>query len=97
MRDFELVDGNLRTALRFFGEATGKGEVRSMEGTDAIYSGLDYGVVNIAALSRPVGSGAGALEARIAEGTRVYQPGTMSWSVWGCDDVVDAGLRRGSR
>ena len=97
MRDFEIVDQNLRTALQFFGDATGHGEIRALDGTMAIYSGLDYGVFNIAALSRPVLAGGGGLESRIAECARYYQPHSARWSFWLCEDLLEAGVRRHAR
>jgi GNAT superfamily N-acetyltransferase len=102
MRDFELVDHNLRAALRFFGQATGAGEIRALEGAVAIYSGLDFGVFNIAMLSAPVaeaprGSRPEPLEARIAECGRFYQPHAVRWSFWLCEDLLDAGSRRRAR
>ena len=47
MHDFLTVEENLRTAMRFFGYATGTGEIVSLPGSVAMYSGLDYGVFNI--------------------------------------------------
>ena len=55
MREYQIVEANLRAAMRFFGQATGSGDVSPLAGVDAIYSGLDYGVFNIAVLSEPVG------------------------------------------
>ncbi len=48
-----IIEENLRTAMRFFGEASGSGEIRSLDGAVAMFSGLDYGVFNIALLTRP--------------------------------------------
>ena len=50
MTDFLIVDENLRTAMRFFGQATGSGEIFPLPGAVAIFSGLDYGVFNISML-----------------------------------------------
>src|SRR5437763_1209669 len=97
MRDFELVDRNLRTALRFFGEATGTGEVRASNGVHTVYSGLDYGVFNIALLSEPVTAVYGGLETSLTECARYYQPLTSSWSLWVCEDLVENALRRRAR
>jgi len=52
MQEFHAVEANLRTAMRFFGEATGTGEIQHLDGAVGIYSGLDYGVFNIALLER---------------------------------------------
>jgi hypothetical protein len=58
MREYLIVDENLRAAMRFFGTATGSGEICTLPGGIAIWSGLDYGV-SISpcsmALRRPAG------------------------------------------
>ena len=51
MNDFAVIDENLRTAMRFFGYATGTGEIAPLPGSIAMYSGLEYGVFNIAMLA----------------------------------------------
>jgi len=94
MRDFEIVDQNLRTALRFFGEATGAGNIRPLEGAEAIYSGLDFGVFNMALLSSPVKSNGRGLEDRIAECSRFFQGVKARWSFWLCEDMMEASVRR---
>ena len=50
MNDFAVIDENLRAAMRFFGYATGTGEIAPLPGGIAMYSGLEYGVFNIAML-----------------------------------------------
>jgi ribosomal protein S18 acetylase RimI-like enzyme len=91
MREFEPVEQNLRVAMRFFGEATGAGQIQPLAGATAIYSGLDYGVFNIAMLD---GSPA-KLESPLAECARYYMPRTLRWSFWLCEDLLDpATLRR---
>jgi hypothetical protein len=52
MPEFHSVEANLRAAMRFFGEATGSGEIQHIDGAVGIYSGLNYGVFNIALLER---------------------------------------------
>jgi GNAT superfamily N-acetyltransferase len=95
MRDFPTVEANLRAAMRFFGEATGRGEVRQMEGCQVIYSGLDYGVFNIAMLSEPL---AGAsLEQRLSACARYYQKRSKRWSFWLCEEFLSAQGRRDSK
>jgi len=97
VRDFEIVERNLRVAMRFFGEATGRGEVRSLTGVDAMYSGLDYGVFNIAVLSEAVRAGGGGLETRIAECGRYYGGRATRWSFWLCEDLLESAVRRRAR
>lgn len=73
--------------MRFFGEATGSGEVRTLDGATGIYSGLDYGVFNIAMLDGPLVS-ADAFEQRLAECQSFFEPRTKRWSFWLCEDRV---------
>jgi ribosomal protein S18 acetylase RimI-like enzyme len=79
-----IIHGNLREALRFFGEATGRGQVRQLEHATAIYSGLDYGVFNIALLEPSAVDAARSLAA-CAE---FFEPRCRRWSVWLCEDSL---------
>lgn len=97
MREFLTVEENLRCAMRFFGEATGKGEVCAMDRTVAMYSGLEYGVFNIALLTRPATHGDGGLDAALSEAARYFKQRTKRWSLWLCEDLMDAATRRKAR
>ncbi|HWZ32753.1 MAG TPA: GNAT family N-acetyltransferase [Bryobacteraceae bacterium] len=92
MREYGIIDENLRAAMRFFGEASGSGEVRPLHGSIAMFSGLDYGVFNIALLtSRAID---GDLEARLRDVARYFRERTMRWSFWLCEDMLDSEARR---
>jgi ribosomal protein S18 acetylase RimI-like enzyme len=95
MPDFLTVDENLRAAMQFFGKASGAGCIQPVDGGLAIYSGLDYGVFNISLLTRPVADG--ELEKRLAELGRFFRQRTLRWSVWLCEDMLDAAVRRHER
>jgi GNAT superfamily N-acetyltransferase len=97
MRDFQIVDANLRAAMRFFGDATGSGESRPLEGALAIYSGLDYGVFNIAMLEGTPPDGIDGFTTRLAHCARYFAPRTMRWSFWLCEDSLDSSTRRRAR
>ena len=88
MSDFLTVDENLRAAMRFFGEASGSGEIRELDGSVAIFSGLDYGVFNIALLTSPVRSA--ELHERIQDVAKFFGERTLRWSFWLCDDLLDS-------
>jgi GNAT superfamily N-acetyltransferase len=60
----------------------------------AIYSGLDYGVFNIALLEGNSTEGLAGLNDRLAQCARYYAPRTKRWSFWLCEDVLDAVTRR---
>ncbi len=85
---FQMVEANLRVAMRFFGEATGSGEVRAADGVEMVYSGLDYGVFNIAMLERPVVSERD-LTTVLATAARFYHERKVRWSFWVCEDLLE--------
>ncbi len=93
---FRMVENNLRVAMRFFGRATGTGEVCVADGLELVYSGLDYGVFNMALLARPVSSERD-LAASLAAAGRFYRERKSRWSFWLCEDLLDPTARRHSR
>ena len=94
MSAFLTIDENLRAAMKFFGNATGSGEIQELDGAVAMFSGLDYGVFNIALLTRPVTDD---LETRLAAMARFFRERTLRWSVWMCEDMLDPWSRRRER
>ncbi len=92
MSEYQIIEENLRHAMRFFGEASGSGEVRALDGSVAMFSGLDYGVFNIALLTRPAADG--ELESRLTDLARFFRERTMRWSFWLCEDLLDAAARK---
>jgi GNAT superfamily N-acetyltransferase len=91
-----IVEDNLRVAMRFFGEATSAGEVHVTDGLEIVYSGLDYGVFNMALLARPVTSERD-LVALLSTAGRFYHERKSRWSFWLCEDLLDPSARRHSR
>jgi len=83
MTDWEHIYRNLRQALRFFGEATGKGEVRELEQAIAIYSGIEYGVFNIAMLNALTDD----IEKSLNACAEYFRPQARRWSIWVCEDA----------
>jgi ribosomal protein S18 acetylase RimI-like enzyme len=92
MTGFLTIEENLRTAMRFFGEASGSGEICSLDGSVAIFSGLDYGVFNIALLTSPASEV--ELETRLTALTRYFGQRTLRWSFWLCRDLIDPAAQR---
>ncbi len=97
MRDCEVVHANLCAAMRFFGEATGTGEIRPLDGAIAIYSGLDYGVFNIALLQGDPPRAIEELNQRLARCARYFGDRTTRWSFWLCEDTLDSDTLRRAR
>ena len=94
MRDFQIVNANLRSAMRFFGEATGLGEIHPLDGAHGDLFRLDYGVFNIALLEGDSPEGLDGLKQRLAQCARYYAPRTKRWSFWLCEDLLDGVTRR---
>src|SRR5579872_5397005 len=95
--DFTVIDDNLRAAMRFFGYATGTGEIAPLPGGIAMYSGLEYGVFNIAMLDGDISHSGLTLEQRLVEIAQYFKPKTARWSLWLCDDLLDHATRRRAR
>jgi len=95
MDDFLAIDENLRTAMQFFGTASGSGAVETLDGSVGIFSGLEYGVFNIGLFSRRVAMG--ELEPRLAELARFFKPRTLRWSLWVCENMLEPALRKKER
>lgn len=87
-----MVEQNLRSAMRFFGRASGVGTVHESDGMVLIDSGVNYTVFNIAMMNGPVGSAA-ELDRRIGTAARWYGARNARWSQWVCEDHLPASLR----
>ncbi|HEX5431371.1 MAG TPA: N-acetyltransferase [Bryobacteraceae bacterium] len=103
LSDLKTIDLNLRIAMRFFGQATGGGSIQSFPSVEAVYSGLDYGVFNIAFLTERV-SAPRDLGLLLACCGRYYHERAVNgcikkvrWSFWLCEDLLDLSARRRSR
>jgi ribosomal protein S18 acetylase RimI-like enzyme len=90
------LERNLRVAMRFFGRATGTGEVRSLDRAEVVFSGLDYGVFNIAFLTTLLSSTRDLSETLERCGD-FYRERHVRWSFWLCEDLLDLTTRRRSR
>jgi len=97
MSDFQTIHENLRAAMQFFGYATGTGETASLPGGIAMYSGLDYGVFNIAMMDGRVSHAGLTLEQRLVEFVHYFKHKTPRWSLWVCEDLLDHPTRRRAR
>jgi ribosomal protein S18 acetylase RimI-like enzyme len=95
-KEYLIVDENLRRAMRFFGGATGKGEIATFPGGMTIWSGLDYGVFNIAMMDSASPPDRGLTE-RVAAAAHYFKGRTPRWSFWLCEDHLDVHDLRRSR
>jgi ribosomal protein S18 acetylase RimI-like enzyme len=88
--DYEYVYSNLIEAMRFFGHATPKSEIRELDQAVAIFSGIEYGVFNICLLDNMPRDAAGSLD----ECARYFGKHARRWSIWVCEDAHTPAGRR---
>lgn len=93
---YQIVDGNLREAMRFFGQATGLGEVRDYPGVSVICSGLNYAVFNLTLLAEQVFA-EDVLEGFVRTPAAHFAALGMRWSYWMCEDLLEGPVRRRAR
>ncbi|MEO7143868.1 MAG: GNAT family N-acetyltransferase [Bryobacteraceae bacterium] len=92
--DFNVVERNLRCAMRFFGQASENGALREAPGVSLNFSGLNYSVFNSALLSAPVSAAGGDLQTRIGTAAAHFGSRGVRWSFWVCEDLLDRSIRR---
>lgn len=81
----EIVDRNLRAAMRLYSLATKRGEARDYPGLTVVSSGVDFSVFNSAMFTEPVEE-AGVLERHIAQASVHFHARGVGWSVWASDN-----------
>ena len=86
-QDFELVYGNLREAMKFFGQTNEHGDVRQLRHGLAISAGIEYGVFNICMLD----NGCAEPVEGLKEFAHYFQPRARRWSMWVCEDTLPRG------
>jgi GNAT superfamily N-acetyltransferase len=92
MREFEILDTNLRATLRVFAQAKDSGEARDIPGVLLICSGVCYSTFNAALLTEPVES-ARELDRRVAIAGVYFRARGLPWSFWLCEDWLSRRVR----
>ncbi len=84
---------NLREAMRFFGTAGARSEVRRLSALTLISSGIDYSVFNAAVLGSAVrGRSIEGLGIELRESEEFYRRRRLPWSFWACEDLIEESL-----
>jgi ribosomal protein S18 acetylase RimI-like enzyme len=91
--ELAAVDANLRQAMRFFGQATGRGGIYEHAGITVVDSGIDYAVFNISLFSGPQIASRLDFEERIKWSEAHFQQRRVRWSHWVCLDLLPRPLR----
>ena len=93
MRDFEIVDGNLRRSMQCYTHATESGEVREMPGVLIASAGVDSPAFNAALLLEAVPAEAVELDRRIMIAKVFFEARGLPWSFWVCEALLDPAVR----
>ena len=96
MPSYEMVERNLREAMRCYSHCTPEGEVREMDGIVIASSGIDYSVFNSAMFTTPVMS-VFDLERRITHAEVHFSARGLGWSCWVCEDLLSPSVRKVAR
>ncbi len=91
--DLAAIDANLRVAMRFFGQATGRGSIYEHGGITIVDSGTDYAVFNISLFSGPRIASRLDLDERIKWPEAHFQQRRVRWSHWVCLDLLPRPMR----
>jgi GNAT superfamily N-acetyltransferase len=91
--EYSIVETNLRATMRFFGAASGTGDITERDGVLLIDSGVNYGVFNIAMLTADVHN-AEVLTRRVATAARYFEERRTRWSLWICDEMLAEPVRK---
>ncbi len=81
--------------MRFFGQASGAGDITERDGLLLIDSGVNYAVFNIAMFTSPI-AGPEMLIRRTAAAGRYFHDRNTRWSLWICDEMLAESARRQS-
>lgn len=93
MAEYSIIEQNLRATMRFFGQASGCGDITERDGVLLIDSGVNYAVFNIAMLTSGVDSPE-MLTRRTATAARYFEERKTRWSLWICDEMLAEPARR---
>ncbi|MCS7026849.1 MAG: GNAT family N-acetyltransferase [Bryobacteraceae bacterium] len=95
MKDYELVNENLRCALAAFANVGPAGCLERREGFQLVYCGAPFGLFNTVNLARPPERG--EFEEILRQARAWFSRFETPWSIWFCDDFFDPVQRRRSR
>jgi GNAT superfamily N-acetyltransferase len=95
--DFRVVNENLRQALGSFAWVKETGEQSPLPGVSVVRANVGFGLFNTAVLSTPVPGEDGDFDLRVARADAYFIRAGLPWSLWYCEDLLDAFTRRRAR
>jgi ribosomal protein S18 acetylase RimI-like enzyme len=95
VRDFEVINENLRCALAAFSGIRASGKVQCHDGIQLVYAGVPFGLFNTAHLTRTPDPG--EFDSLLRMASDWYGEIGTAWSMWFCDEFMNSQQRRLSR
>jgi len=95
--DARIVNDNLQEAMRFFGRAHPRAEVREYPGVSLVFCGLNYAAFNAAVMGGPAPRSGIELRQRIEIPADHFEKQHLRWSYWFCTDLMAKPLVRQAR
>lgn len=97
MPEFELVEHNLREAMKAYAYATPEGSVRELPGLSLVSSGLSLAVFNSAMLASALSGTEHEMEQRFLLAGVHFAAKGLPWSFWLCEEMLASELRKRAR
>ncbi|MBS1823956.1 MAG: hypothetical protein JST93_01425 [Acidobacteria bacterium] len=97
MRDFEVINENLRHALAAFSYVREGGETEYDDGLSLVYSGVPYGLFNTALITARLPSAEMNFHQQVERAEEFFARRAVPWSVWFCDEMLAPEERRRAR
>ena len=97
MRDFEVINDNLRHALAAFSYVRKGGHVEHSGGLSLVYSGVPYNLFNTALITHPLPSEEASFYDLVDRAEAFFARWSAPWSVWFCDEMLAPEERRRAR
>jgi len=97
LRDYEIINENLRHALAAFAAVRSGGRMVHVPGVSLVYAGVPYSLFNTALITSHLPSPQGGFYDQIDRAEDFFQERNAPWSVWFCEDMLSPEERRKAR
>jgi len=97
LRDYEIINENLRHALAAFAFVRPGGQAIHAPGLSLVHAGVPYGLFNTALITAPLPSDRGDFYDQLDRAEDYFQRHNVPWSVWFSEDMLTPEERRRAR
>ncbi|MBI4905453.1 MAG: GNAT family N-acetyltransferase [Acidobacteria bacterium] len=97
MREFEIINENLRQALASFSFTRPSGVVRLAHGLSMVSAGVPHSLFNTALITAPVPGETGPFFHLLQHAGAFFEERQLPWSIWFCESLFETAERRVAR